>query len=277
MKRTSGRNLFVTDLAKVLRGTDPAHFAAKCRRAHLDGIWIRAGRGPNKDANLQLPKLVELRTELANAGVELWGWHVPFCANKAAAVDEASKVLSWTDEAQLAGMVVDAERTPENPRFRGSETEAVTYLDPLRKGLEATGRGIAFSSHDQPSLHRDMPFAPFLEYIEDVCPQVYYTSARPETRLRKSMTDYQALIPANDFVSRYKPTGNITIGEDVGFPDVPTCLSATKKFFALIATNGFTSSSFWCADTTPEEIWQLFSDSIRPSTPWPLHRSEEEA
>ncbi|MGY4257683.1 hypothetical protein ACVI1L_004751 [Bradyrhizobium sp. USDA 4516] len=261
MKRTEGRNLFVTDLTKVLARTDPAEFAAKCSRAHLKGIWIRAGRGPNRDANLQHPEIAALGTELSAAGVELWGWHVPFCADKRAAAEEASNVLSWADDAALAGIVVDAERTPENPRFRGAEREAVAYLDPLSKGLEAAARGIAFSSHDQPSLHRDMPFAPFLDHIEDVCPQVYYTTARAVTRLAKSIRDYKALIPANDFLSRYKPTGNITMTEDVRFPDVATCLSATNKFFGLIASNGFASCSFWCADTAPEDIWQLFVDT----------------
>lgn len=243
------------------RAADPAQFAAKCGRAHLKGVWIRAGRGASRDANLRHPMLAALRTELSAIGVELWGWHVPFCADKNAAADEASKVLSWVDDAALAGMVVDAERTPESPRFRGTEREALAYLDPLRKGLEGSGRGIAFSSHDQPSLHRDMPFAPFLDHIEDVCPQVYYTTARPDTRLRKSIRDYKNLIPANDFLSRYKPTGNITMIEDVRFPDVATCLSATSKFFDLVASNGFASCSFWCADTAPEEIWQLFSDT----------------
>lgn len=261
MKRTDGRNAFITDLGKVLGRSDPAVLAGRCRDARLKTIWIRVGRGGKRDANLSLAKLPAIRTELAVVGVDLWGWHVPFCADKIAAADEAAKVLTWCDDAKLDGIVVDAERTPENPRFRGTEQDAVAYLKPLTKGLADTDRGVAFSSHDQPSLHEDMPFAPFLDFIEDVCPQVYYTSAKPETRLGKSMRDYKALMPAGDFTSRYKPTGNITMTDDVRFPDIGTCLAATSRFFELVNTAGFSSRSFWCWDTAPNEIWRIFSDT----------------
>jgi hypothetical protein len=101
MKRTDGRNVFVTDLALTLGTMDPAAFAARCRDARLKAVWIRAGRGANRDPNLSFARLGEIRTELASAGVELWGWHVPFCATLAAAANEASKVLSWADDAKL--------------------------------------------------------------------------------------------------------------------------------------------------------------------------------
>jgi N-acetylmuramoyl-L-alanine amidase len=267
VKRTDGRNIYITELAKVLSRTDPASFARRCGEARLKAIWIRIGRGPNRDANLDVAGLSEIRSELSASGMDLWGWHVPFCADSNAASDEAKKVLSWSDEANLCGVVVDAERTSESPRFRGTEADAVTYLGPLTKGLDAAGRGIAFSSHDQPSLHRDMPFAPFLDYIEDICPQVYYTSAKPDSRLQKSIRDYRALVPAADFVSRYKPTGNITIAEDVAFPDAATCLQATSRFLELVKTNGFSSCSFWCWDTAPGDIWPLFSSTPTLDSP----------
>jgi hypothetical protein len=267
VKRTEGRNAFITDLAHTISTTDPAAFAGKCRDARLKAVWIRVGRGGNKDPNLAFAHLDAVRTELASVGVELWGWHVPFCADVAAANDEASKVLTWSDQAKLSGIVVDAERTPENPRFRGNEAEAVAYLRALTTGLDHAGRGVAFSSHDQPALHTNMPFAPFLDFIEDVCPQVYYTSAAPQTRLQKSIHDYSALIPAADFVSRYKPTGNITMTEDVAFPNLDTCLKANSRFLDLVKTKGFSSCSFWSLDTAPKEIWTLFRDTPTLDSP----------
>jgi hypothetical protein len=267
VKRTDGRNAFVTDLAHVIGRRDSGEYARACSQARLKGVWIRVGRGPNRDPNMTFPKLAAIRTELTALGIELWGWHVPFCADRQAAADEAAKVLSWADDGHLDGIVVDAERTPDSPRFRGTEQEAVIYLRALTKGLDAAGRGVAFSSHDQPSLHRDMPFQPFLDFIQDVCPQVYYTSAKPETRLQKSIRDYRALIPAPEFVFRYKPTGNITMKEDVKFSDLDTCLTATSRFLDLVKSNGFSSCSFWCSDTAPDEVWQRLRDTPTLDSP----------
>jgi hypothetical protein len=51
----------------------------------MSGIWIRAGRGAAPDPNLSLKKLADVRKALVDMGVELWGWHVPLCANSTAA------------------------------------------------------------------------------------------------------------------------------------------------------------------------------------------------
>ncbi|MHC4044385.1 hypothetical protein I3J27_35200 [Bradyrhizobium xenonodulans] len=89
-------------------------------------------------------------------------------------------------------------------------------------------------------VHSRMPNRS-LRSSAQLCPQVYYTLANPQTRLRKSIDDYKALIPTAEFASRYKPTGNITMTEDVAFPGVATCLTATSKFLALVNSNGFPS------------------------------------
>jgi hypothetical protein len=261
MKRTSGRNIFITKLAKVLGKSKPSEFAKKCADARMSAIWIRVGRGDSADPNLSLSSLPQLKKELKQAGVELWGWHVPFCADAKAAAAESQKVLSWVDQSAIDGIVIDAERTNEHPRFRGQEAEAELYTASLVDGLRTRGCGVAFSSHDQPALHQDLPFKTFLKHVEDMCPQVYYTSKTPGTRLAKSVHDYKALVPAGEFVSRYKPTGNITIGDDIPLPDVETCLIATSAFIDLVKHAGYQSYSFWCADTAPDEIWALFNNT----------------
>jgi hypothetical protein len=99
---------------------------------------------------------------LDKAGIALWGWHVPFCPDRDAAKAEAGQVLKWAEQYELAGVLLDAERTPESPRFRGGAAEAVTYAKAVLDGLSAKGRGVALSSHDQPALHQDLPLAVFL-------------------------------------------------------------------------------------------------------------------
>jgi hypothetical protein len=241
MKALSGRHIYVTNLKSVLGADSPATFVQRCIDAHLNGVWIRIGRGQTKDANLSLPALSLVKQGLQSRGVELWGWHVPFCKDDASARNEASIVLKATEEADLDGIVVDAERTPESPRFRGGEKEADTYLKALAAALAQKSRGLAFSSHDQPSLHHNFPFPIFLKYIRDICPQVYYRVADPAPRLAKSINDYRMLVPSTDFTARYKPTGNITIGKDVGFHDVGVCRSATREFLRIVDKDGYTA------------------------------------
>jgi hypothetical protein len=261
MKRVTGRNIYITNLQKVLGTGRPAAFAARCKESKFSAVWVRVGRGPGLDKNFTLHELSEVRSELDKAGVELWGWHVPFCADKAAAHDEAAKVISWAEQFSLAGVLLDAEKTDESPRFRGGRPEAQIYAGEVHAGLAAKGRGVALSSHDQPSLHEALPFDIFLDQVEDNCPQVYYRTKKVATRLNKSVHDYKPLEAARNFKDRYKPTGNITMADDLPLPDAATCLAAALNFINLVKAGGYGGYSFWCWDTAPAEIWKFFRDT----------------
>jgi hypothetical protein len=79
--------------------------------------------------------------------------------------------------------------------------------------------------------------------------------------LSKSIHDYKVVEAARNFKDRYKPTGNITISDDLPLPDVPTCLAATKNFIAAVNAGGYLGYSFWCMDTAPDAIWKLFKET----------------
>lgn len=264
MKALSGRHIYVTNLKLVVGADSPATFVQRCIDAHLNGVWIRVGRGQTKDANLSLPALSPIKQALQAKGVELWGWHVAFCKDEDSARNEASMVLKATEDVGLDGIVVDGERTPESPRFQGGEKEADAYLKALAAGLAQKSKGLAFSSHDQPSLHRNFPFLIFLKYIRDVCPQVYYRVANPAPRLAKSVNDYRTLLPSADFMARYKPTGNVTMGGDVGFHDVGVCQSATREFLRIVKRDGYAAHSFWCWDNAPKEAFDVLAEVSAP-------------
>jgi hypothetical protein len=203
-----------------------------------------------------------LRTELDKAGLALWGWHVPFCKDQAAAKTEAQNVAKWADQFSLAGVIVDAESTPESPRFQGGPAEAKTYCEILGPALSGKGRGFALSSHDQPSLHQKLPFSVFLAHVQDNCPQVYYQSVpQVQTRLGKSVHDYKPLEASRNFVDRYKPTGNITTSGDIAMPSAQDCVTAAKTFIGLVHAAGYTGYSFWCWDEAPNDIWPLLKQT----------------
>lgn len=259
MNRITGRNIYITKLQNVVAACGgPDAFAQRAKELKFSAVWVRVGRGPKLDANFSWTGYPAVRAALDAAGVALWGWHVPFCATHAATTNEAAKVIDWATQYNLAGVLLDAERTPDHPRFQGDDDDARLYAGTVHASLTAAGRGVALSSHDQPAVHRDFPFAIFLENVDDNSPQVYYRVAAVATRLNKSIRDYTPLEAARDFKDRYKPTGNITMGDDLPLPDVRTCLAATKNFIKLVHTKGYRGYSFWCWDTAPDEIWSLF-------------------
>jgi hypothetical protein len=260
MTHMRGRNIFLVSLANVLQPIGPALFLERAASSRFDAVWIRIGRGPDADANLQHPDLATLRAALKQAGVGLWGWHVAFCAHPGAARREADLVLEWAERHELDGVALDVERTPDNPRFRGGAREAEVYAGRIAEGLTTTGRGVALSTHDQPSLHRDMPFETLLGLVHDVTPQVYYRSAQPGGRFARALRDYKALLPAQDFAQRFKPTGNITLGHDVSHASAESCIAGAREFVRLAKEAGAQSYGFWCWDAAPPEVWEFLRE-----------------
>ena len=105
------------------------------------------------------------------------------------------------------------------------------------------------------------PWRAFLDRIENVCPQVYFRSRDVATRLRKSEAGYRALLGEGGMPRRYKPTGNISITDDMRHASIAACLDATRNFLTLVNEGGYEACSFWCWDSAPEEIWE-FLESV---------------
>jgi hypothetical protein len=103
---------------------------------------------------------------LDKAGIDVWGWHVPFCTDRDAAKAEASNVLKLVGQHALDG----ADRCRKYaqvaavPRWcgQGRRRPGLRHAKAVLDGLSAKGRGVALSSLDQPALHQDFPFAVFL-------------------------------------------------------------------------------------------------------------------
>jgi hypothetical protein len=249
-----GRSIYIVDLARILHVGGQASLLQRCRDSKFSSIWIRVGRGKHADPNLQVHDLPAIRAACEDMGIEVWGWHVPFCRNATDANKEADLAAGWVTAARFAGLIIDAERTPESPRFQGTAHEAEIYVDRVNALLP--GR-IAFSSHDQPSLHSDLPFVTFLSRIEDVLPQVYYKHSNVTRRLNKSLTDYKSAGLHDDWIDRFKPTGNISTDPPVGTGE--QCVAAAETFMARVKALGLKGYSFWCWDEAPAEIWPFLA------------------
>lgn len=261
MKRMTGRNIYIVDLGGVIAGRGLANFLRRAEESHFDAIWIRMGRGQGVDRNLGHPDLALIRAVLKAEGVDVWGWHVPFCKTPEAASREAELVLAWSDAARLDGVILDVERTPEYPRFQGGSLEAEIFASRIAAGLATRDKPVALSSHDQPLLHRNVPYQTLLAHIEDVCPQVYYQSGHVAARLEKSVRNYRTLLPPQQFVGRYKPTGNITVSDNLPLASAAECVHAARQFTAQVQAAGYFAHSFWCWDAAPDEIWRFFQET----------------
>ena len=84
---------------------------------------MRAGRGEGVDPNMSHPAFPRLRDTLRAMGLGVWGWHVPFCKDAAAASlhelrQDVAALRNWIMGAVLAsclgliGVVVQLLRRP---------------------------------------------------------------------------------------------------------------------------------------------------------------------
>jgi hypothetical protein len=264
MNRVLGRNIYIVDLATVAAAAGgPQAFAQRCTDCKFNAVWVRLGHAQDLDTNFTDPGFAAIKSALAHAGVGLWGWHVPQCPDLDSADKEANLVISTAKNNALSGILLDAEQNGDNETryFLGGNPEADHYASKIRNDCLLSGRGLALSSNDQPPKHQGFPFDIFLKYVYDNCPQVYYQASPAKTRLDLSIAGYKPLETGRNFQDRYKPVGNITLGDDVSLPDEQTCIQTTKEFMGLIKQYSFKAYSFWCWDEAPASIWQVFQQS----------------
>lgn len=272
MNRVVGRNIYIVDLAAIVQSAGgPAAFATECRDCKFSAVWARLGRAQTGDNNFSLacnPALPQIKKSLSDAGIALWGWHVPQCPNVASAKGEAALVIKWAKDNALAGILLDAEQNasfkedPYQRYFRGGAAEAEAYALAIQQSCVATGLGLAFSGNDQPQVHEGFPFDVFLKRVADNCPQVYYSIKKPPAqRLQDSVNGYTPLEATRNFQDRYKPVGNITTASDVALPDPQTCTDYFKAFLGLIKAGGYKAYSLWCWDDAPPAIFDTLRNT----------------
>jgi hypothetical protein len=257
MRRLKDRNIYIIDLWHCVQTAGGADaFVEQCAASRFSAIWARLGYGHSLDPNFKSASIADLSGKLSDAGVALWGWHLPRCQTPAAAADEAQRVGAWAKQFALAGVLLDAERG--SAYFLGGANEAGVYARGVRQALGDSG--LALSSHDQPHNFPGFPFGVFLAEVADNAPQVYYTRS-VQARLDASIADYKKIDAGGEFDDRYKPVGNITIHGDVALPDAQACVTEAAQFIGLVAQRRFGAYSFWCWDDAPQEIWAFFKNT----------------
>lgn len=95
MKELRNRHMYVWKTAPILMvegGID--QMVEKARRAHLSVVWIKIAQGTSTYTNISADpqRFADLRQAFGDAGIQVWGWHVPRCPNVEAAGREADRV-----------------------------------------------------------------------------------------------------------------------------------------------------------------------------------------
>ena len=256
MTTLRGRSVFIVEAPALVQSEGNAAIANRAARANVASVWIRTGHGPDREPGLTATLTRDLKAALQTHGVAMWGWHVPWCADDAAVTQEIQLLDTLVEELALDGIIIDAERTEHPPRFQGNAAQARAYMNGISQAMTQASKGIAFSSHDQPNLHRELPFAEFLSGPIPALPQVYSSDRRPKTRLEKSEAAYRPLLGV-DFQGRYMPTANGSMVGTGAFASEDDCVVSAGRFLDLVAERGYLGHSFWCWEEMPAGLWTL--------------------
>jgi ketosteroid isomerase-like protein len=181
----TGKGWFIWQVARCEHGA-PEAIADQAVASGLSHVLIKIG-----DRNyaygidrLGRDQVAPVAKALHDRHIQVWGWHYVYGEQPA---DEAHLAVKRATQLRLDGYVIDAEGEYKLP---GREAAARTFMETLRGGLPQEVP-VALSSYRYPSLHRELPWAAFLERCDLSMPQVYWQeSHNPDTQLSRSMAEY---------------------------------------------------------------------------------------
>ena len=249
-----GKGFFITNISQC-QGGDLQAIAERARLAGLSHVIVKIAEGitpANLSTDSQNNPIKTLRSNLAQYGIQLWGWqHV--LGNKA--FDEGQIAQQRITDLRLAGFVVVAANEYEIP---GGATNARHYMHELRHAHP--NLPIALSSFRYPSYHKGFPWEAFLSDCNYNMPMVFWVQAHnPHTQLMRSYQEFDSLRPFRAII----PTGPV-FSTDTWRPT----LSEIQEFIATAQSLNLPAINFWDWDSTSGELSHLW-EPIQ-NTPWML-------
>jgi hypothetical protein len=180
---------------------NPANIASAAHAAGLSHVHIKIANGINP-YNIDTTHAIDLVPPVVSAlkgyGIQVWGWHYVYGDDPAG---EARIAATRVKQLGLDGYVIDAESEYKQP---DREDNAILFMSELRRELPQTP--VALCSYRYPNLHRELPWAAFLDRCDYNMPQVYWEQAHnPGEQLRSSVKQFQALVPYRPII----PTGPV--------------------------------------------------------------------
>lgn len=252
------RSIYIWKLAPIINTEGSVRLMIeKARRAKLNALWVKIADGRSSYKNVTgsiASKMTELVERAQKEGIEVWGWHVPRCANEEIAREEAANVGKIGTDFNLDGLIMDAEHG--QGFFLGKEPEAEAYAAAMRKVADNMGKPLAISSHDIPQNFSDwMPKFNVIASVADYnFPQVYYgSSPSVENRLTRAEDGNEHVILP------FLPVGAGWIGGGGGCASASACAERAREFIRLVKERGYEEYSFWHWAGAPAALWEVLN------------------
>lgn len=252
------RFMYVWKLAPIIAAEGTvSRMVDKARRAKITSLWVKIAEGRSAYRNVEgsmADKLTELVRRCHDKDIQVWGWHVPRCADTNIAKQEAAKVRAITEKFSLDGIIMDAEGGPDF--FLGDVDEARTYSTAMRHAADEINKPLAVSSHDIPDSIKDwLPkFNEIASAAQYNFPQVYYGGS-PSVLHRLTRAE-----SGNSHLSiPFVPVGAGWIGDHGGCSSASACAERAREFIRLVNEREYQGYSFWHWAGAPLALWEVLN------------------
>jgi hypothetical protein len=245
-----GKGWFIWQVGRC-EGGSPEAIADKAVAAGLTHVLLKvAERTFAYGFDRHGRDLVEpVAAALRSRGVQVWGWHY---VHGDKPIDEARIGVQRATQLALDGYVVDAEVEYRKP---GRSAAARAFISAVRTGLPCTTL-VALSSFRYPTLHRQFPWAAFLEHCDLCMPQVYWEQAHnPAQQLARSVAEFSNA----DLVGPVRPV--VPTGAAYGAGNWRATPGDVLKFLAEAQALGLAGANLYSWDyaTTAgnTDLWEV--------------------
>lgn len=249
------RSMYVWKLDVALKADGGvAGMLDRAERAKFTQIWIKLADRANAFDNTTGSTGEQLKALVTGAherGIGIWGWHVPHCADDAAAYTEAKAFGDLARDFGVDGLIMDAEA--EQTFFAGELQQAGTYADAMREVANALGKPLAISSNDQPDNFTGWrpKFMRIAQVADLNFPQTYY-GANHSVQERVD----QAARANAGLTIPFIPVGAAFLGvQDGGCPTSAACAENARTFIELCNERGYQGCGFWEWNEAPSALW----------------------
>ncbi len=253
-----GKGFFIWQIQRC-EGGIPGAIAARAKSAGLSHVLIKIADGSEWAYNYDQERNVDLVPPVASAlreeGIQVWGWHYIWGKNP---IGEARLAIRRIRELDVDGYVIDAEKEFKE---KGMRSAAKRFMRELRSALPRLP--VALSTYRYPRLHKEVPYAEFLEGCDYAMPQVYFEKAHnPEQQLERTLDQYMDLRPARPVI----PTAPTYATSDWE----PT-KDELRRFFRRAKDLGLTAANAWSWDfaSRPQfrDLWDAVAEFDWPAKP----------